>query len=261
VLCVAGTDSGGGAGLAADVRTAAALGCHPLLAVTAVTAQNSLGVAAVGPVPGTLIRSQIEAALGDIGADAVKIGMLGGAPAVRAVADALARFGARGVVLDPVLRATTGTALLDARGLALLVARLLPLADLVTPNLAEAAALLGRPVRGAAGMRAAAAGVLALGARAVLIKGGHLRGAPVDLFADAAGRLALLRGERVPTRHTHGTGCVLSTAIACLLARGEPLPDAVRGAKRFVTRAIRDAYPLGAGAGTIWPRAHAPGAR
>lgn len=254
VLCIGGTDSAGCSGLAADLRTVAALGGHGLLAVTAVTAQDTRAVHAVAPVPARAVRAQIEAVLADVGADAVKIGMLARAPAVRAVAAALARRGRARVVLDPVLRSTTGRALLDDSGRRLLIDLLLPLADLITPNLPEAEALLGHRVRGVAGMKAAARQLLDLGARAVLIKGGHRPGAAVDVFADASGAVSLST-PRIACDDTRGTGCVLSTACACYLAQQVPLGTAVRLAKTFVTAAIRHGYPLGSGAGPVDPTA------
>jgi hydroxymethylpyrimidine/phosphomethylpyrimidine kinase len=235
-----------------------------MLAITAVTAQDARGVRAVAPQPVRVVRAQLDAVLGGVGAHAVAVGMLANAAIVAAVAAALARHRAPHVVLDPVLRSTSGGELLDEAGRLALLGRLLPLAALVTPNLAEAGALLGRPVRGLRGMAAAAAGLRALGARAVLVKGGHLRGDAVDLLDDGT-RVLLLRGPRIATPNTRGTGCVLAAAIASRLARGETLVRAVRGAKAFVARAIRASYPLGAGAGPVDPFAgafrSAPGAR
>jgi hydroxymethylpyrimidine kinase/phosphomethylpyrimidine kinase len=252
VLAIAGLDPGGGAGLAADLRTVAALGGHGMAALTAVTVQDSREVRSVTALPARLVRAQVEAVLDDIGADAVKIGMLGSGAVVRAVAGALRARGAHPVVLDPVLRATSGRALLDGDGRALLVRLLFPLADLVTPNLPEASALLGRRVAGARQMPAAARALLDLGARAVLLKGGHLRGRPLDLFTDGVTTVTLA-GERIATPHTHGGGCVLASAIACFLARGATLVEAVRLGKRFVTAAIRASYRLGAGRGPVDP--------
>lgn len=252
VLCVGGTDSAGCSGLAADLRTVAALGGHGTLAVTAVTAQDTRGVGAVAPLAGRIVGEQISSVFQDPGAAAVKIGMLSGAPIARAVAAALAGRKGASVVLDPVLRSTTGATLLDAPGRRVLLEQLLPLADLVTPNLPETQALLGRPVRGVRGMIAAAASLLELGPRAVLVKGGHLRGEAVDVYADAAGT-RVLRAPRIPTLTTRGTGCVLSTACACFLAQGLTLPEAVLRAKAFVSRAIRHSYPLGRGRGPVDP--------
>jgi hydroxymethylpyrimidine/phosphomethylpyrimidine kinase len=254
VLCIAGSDSAGCAGAAIDLRTVAALGGHGLLAVTAVTAQDARGLRSSAPVAPRMVRAQIDAALGGIGAEAVKIGMLATAPIVRAVAAALEQHRRVPVVLDPVLRATAGGELLDLPGRRALLGRLLPLADLVTPNIPEAEALLGLPVRGIDGMTAAAEALLGIGARAVLIKGGHLRGDAVDVFADGS-RTLVLRARRIATRDTRGTGCVLSTAIACHLARGCTLPHAVRRGKAFVSAAIRGSYRVGAGRGPVNPDA------
>jgi len=252
VLCVAGTDSAGCSGLAADLRTVAALGGHGQLAVTAVTAQDTRGVNAVLPVSPRMVRAQIAAALGDGGTGAVKIGMLATAPIVRAVATALTRPGRGRVVLDPVLRSSTGRTLLDAAGQHALVELLLPLADLITPNIPEAEALLGHRIRGIAGMKAAARDLRERGARAVLVKGGHRRGEAVDVYADADETM-LLSASRIRCVDTRGTGCVLSTACACFLARGFTLPEAVRRAKAFVTAAIRCSYRLGRGPGPVNP--------
>jgi len=254
VLCVAGTDSSGCSGIAADLRTIAALGGHGQLAVTAVTAQDTCGVHAVAPVSALLVRTQITSVLGDAGTDAVKIGMLANAPIVRAVAAALARSAPARVVLDPVLRSTTGRTLLDDAGQRALIELLLPLADLMTPNLPEAEALLGHPIRGIAGMKAAARRLLDLGPRAVLLKGGHRRGEAVDVFADARETL-MLSAPRIASVDTRGTGCVLSTACACFLAQNCSLPEAVHRAKTFVTAAISHSYPLGRGQGPVNPTA------
>ena len=254
VLAIGGTDPCGGAGLAADVRTAAALGCHAMIAVTALTIQDSRSVREVAPVAPRRVRAQIAAALGDAGADCVKIGMLASAAVARAVADVLDAYQALPVVLDPVLRATTGRALLDGPGRSVLLRRLLPRAILVTPNLPEAEAILDRRIRRAVLMRVAAADLLARGARAVLLKGGHLAGDPVDVFADGR-RTLVLRRRRIPGVDPHGSGCVLASSIACFIARGASLADAVRLGRRFVAAAIRASYPLGAGAGPVNPLA------
>lgn len=252
VLCVAGSDSAGCSGIAADLRTVAALGGHGQIAVTAVTAQDTRGVYAIAPVSARMARIQIAAALADAGAEAVKIGMLANGRIVRAVAAALARRGRARVVLDPVLRSTTGRTLLDEPGQRALLELLLPLADLVTPNLPEAEKLLGFRITGIAGMKVAARKMRDLGARAVLLKGGHRRGAAVDVFADA-GETTVLSSPRIASVNTRGSGCVLSTACACFLAQGFTLPEAVRRAKAFVTSAIRHAYPLGRGPGPVNP--------
>jgi hydroxymethylpyrimidine/phosphomethylpyrimidine kinase len=225
-----------------------------MVAVTAVTAQDTCGVRAVAPISPRMVRAQIAAALEDVGADAVKIGMLATAQIVRTVAAALAGYGRIPLVVDPVLRSTTGRALLDDAGQRALAERLLPLADLITPNLPEAEALLGRPIRGIAGMVDAARGLRELGARAVLLKGGHRRGDAVDVFAGDTGTV-VLRAPRLATANTRGTGCVMSTACACFLAQGFSLPEVARRAKILVSDAIRNSYPLGDGRGPVNPTA------
>ena len=256
-LTVAGSDSGGGAGIQADLRTFAAHGVWGLSAVTAVTAQNTLGVQAVELVDPGLVRAQISSVAGDIGVGATKTGMLGAAAVVAAVATAVAEFGLRPLVVDPVTVSSGGTRLLDAAGVLALRHELLPRADLVTPNLAEAAALAGMagPIRDRAEMEAAATALLGLGAGAVLVTGGHLSGpdAP-DLLVVRGHHPVWLEGARLEARHTHGTGCVLSAAIAARLARGEPLSEAVAGAKEFVRRAIVAGVGLGGGVGPVGPR-------
>ena len=254
VLCVAGSDSSGCAGVAADVRTVAALGGHGMLAITAVTAQDARGVRALTPVPSRTVRAQMDACFGFGGTPVVKIGMLANAAVVRAVSAVIALRRPPFTVLDPVLRATTGRELLDAAGRLALVERLLPLTDLVTPNLPEAEALLGRTVRGIGGMIEAARALHERGARAVLLKGGHRRGDAVDVFTDGAATL-VLRAPRLATPNTRGTGCVLSTAIACHLACGLALQEAVCRGKAFVTEALRGSYPLGPLRGPVHPSA------
>jgi hydroxymethylpyrimidine/phosphomethylpyrimidine kinase len=240
-LTVAGSDSGGGAGVQADLRTFAAHGVWGLSAVTAVTAQNTLRVEAVEVLPPQIVRAQMAAVASDFGVGAMKTGMLGGSEVVRAVAEAVRDLALRPLVVDPVAVASTGAALLGPGGMEALRSELLPLADLVTPNLAEAAALAGtaEPVTDRAGMEQAAAALLALGAGAVLVTGGHLDepGSP-DLLLAAGGPPVWLEGERLSGRNLHGTGCVLSAAITARLARGESLLDAVRGAKAYLARAI-----------------------
>jgi hydroxymethylpyrimidine/phosphomethylpyrimidine kinase len=243
-LTVAGSDSGGGAGVQADLRTFAAHGVWGLSAVTAVTAQNPRRVEAVEVLPPEIVRAQIMAVAAHFTVGALKTGMLGGPEVVEAVAKAVRDLHLHPLVVDPVAVATSGASLLGPEGLEVLRAELLPLADLVTPNLSEAAALAGTaagagPITDRAGMEAAAEALLALGARAVLVTGGPLEeeGAPDLLVTDEAGPV-WLEGERLSGRTTHGTGCVLSAAITARLARGETREDAVRGAKTYLTRAI-----------------------
>jgi hydroxymethylpyrimidine/phosphomethylpyrimidine kinase len=240
-LTVAGSDSGGGAGVQADLRTFAAHGVWGLSAVTAVTAQNTLAVEAVEVLPPEIVRAQMAAVATDIGVGATKTGMLGKADVVRAVAEAVRRLRLHPLVVDPVAVSSTGATLLDPGGLDALRAELLPLADLVTPNLSEAAALTGTggAITDRAGMEEAGWALLALGARAVLVTGGHLdeAGAP-DLLLAGDGVPVWLEGERLHGRNTHGTGCVLSAAITARLARGETLDEAVRAAKTYLVQAI-----------------------
>ena len=251
LLVIAGSDSSAGAGLQADLKTAQAFGVYAQTVVTAVTAQDSDGVRAVEAVSPALVKAQIAAALGDIGADAVKIGMLANAGIARAVAGALA--GRRlPLVLDPVLASSSGHALLDRAGLEILKSQLLPAAELVTPNLDECEMLVGLRPQDESGMRKAAQAFASLGAANILFKGGHGSGPTVrDVLAQAGGKLMTFESPRQDTRHTHGTGCALSTAIACGLALGRPLEDAVREAHAFVQNAIRTAPGLGRGQGPL----------
>jgi hydroxymethylpyrimidine kinase/phosphomethylpyrimidine kinase/thiamine-phosphate diphosphorylase len=247
-LTVAGSDPSGGAGVQADLRVFAALDVVGLSAISAITVQNSQGVRAVYPVPAEQLAAQLEAILSDVPVRAVKIGMLGDRAPVEATAEALRWFRPPNVVLDPVLASTGGVPLLTAGGREALLDALLPLCDLVTPNLQELGALAGRP--GSEEDTAAAAGeLLRRGARAVLVKGGHQPGPPIDtLFVPAAPPVEF-QGERVETAHTHGTGCLLSAAVAAHLARGEALVEAIRQAKELLTRALRHPVTLGRGRG------------
>jgi hydroxymethylpyrimidine/phosphomethylpyrimidine kinase len=247
-LTIAGSDSGGGAGLQADLKTFAAHGVYGLTAVTAVTAQNSLGVTAVLPMPPDLVAKQIDAVISDFGAAATKIGMLATADIVRAVASAIDRHQLRNVVLDTVMVAKGGAPLLDDDAVLVMRERLLPLAAVITPNIPEAERLTGRRISSPAGMREAARALISAGARAVVVKGGHLDGPAVDVFDDGQ-TLTELAADRVPGRHTHGTGCTFSSAIAARLALGDDLGTAVAIAKAYVTRAIAAAPGLGSGHG------------
>jgi len=249
-LTVAGSDSGGGAGIQADLKTFAALGVYGASAITALTAQNTRGVTAIHQVPAEFVTAQIDAVFSDFAVGAVKIGMLGSAEVAVAVAAALEQWKAPNVVLDPVMIATSGDRLIDDATADVLRRVLLRRARVVTPNLPEAAALLGAAV--AADERAMAAQaekILALGAQAVLIKGGHGAGAEsVDLLLDG-GSVTRLAAPRIATRNTHGTGCTLSSAIAAELAKGADLGVAVRRAKDFVSAAIAAADRLAIGQG------------
>ncbi len=253
VLAIAGSDSGGGAGIQADIKTITALGGYAATAITALTAQDTHGVHDILRVPPAFVAHQIALVLDDIGADAVKTGMLGDAATIRAVCDTLAAH-APGValVVDPVLRATGGgPPLLADAALETLRRQLLPMASVITPNLAEAAALSGRAVRDRAGMHDAARALLALGVPAVLLTGGHLAGGTVvDLLVTPAGAEEFA-APRIETRHTHGTGCTLASAVATGLAQRMELRDAVIRARAYVRAAIAAAPGYGGGQGPL----------
>jgi len=267
VLSIAGSDPSGGAGIQADLKTFSALGVYGMAVPTALTAQNTLAVSAIYDVGATAVRTQLEAVFADIRVDAVKIGMLGSAAVARTVADVLRDVAPPFVVLDPVLRASTGRDLLDGDALAVVLDELMPLATVITPNAAEAALLLGEQttrVSTPAAARDAARALVARGARAALVTGGHLESADevVDVLHDGTSvtefRIARERGSG-----THGTGCTLSSAIAAWLARGATLSDACEAAQRFVAAAIAHAAELDAGQGSgpvnplgeLWSRA------
>jgi hydroxymethylpyrimidine/phosphomethylpyrimidine kinase len=249
VLAVAGSDSGGGAGIQADLKTMLAAGVHGMTVVTAVTAQNSLGVQGYWELPPEAVRAQLRSVLDDIGVDAVKTGMLASAAIVAAVCDELADVGAP-LVVDPVAVSKHGDSLLADGTLAVIRDRLLPLATVVTPNLLEAELLTGLTITDEDGMLAAARLISTMGPQWVLVKGGHLAGDPVDLLFDGSSATRL-PGERIPGRHTHGTGCTLASAVASWLAMGEDMPGAVKSAREYVTGAIAAGFPLGAGIGPV----------
>jgi hydroxymethylpyrimidine/phosphomethylpyrimidine kinase len=239
VLSIAGSDSGGGAGIQADLKTFAALGCYGMTAVTALTAQNTLGVAGIHAVPPEFLKAQIRAVVEDIGVDAVKLGMLHAPEVVETVAWAIDHYKLPNVVLDPVMVATSGDRLIAADTVAVLVRELFPRAVLVTPNLDEAELLVGHAIDGVDALDGAARELLALGARAVLLKGGHLPGDEVgDLLAQANGDRLRLASARIASRNLHGTGCTLSSAIAAHLALGCDLPQAVERARGYVVAAL-----------------------
>ena len=253
LLAIAGSDSGGGAGIQADIKTASAFGAYAMTAVTAITAQDTTRVGAIHPVPAAVVREQIERCLSDIGADAIKIGMLGSGEVARAVAETIAKLAAAiPRVVDPVMISTSGAALADEATLAVLKAEMFPGATLVTPNLPEAEKLCGFALRTGEELLRAGEMLLSLGPQAVLIKGGHGGSDTVSdlLFTRGASPRAFI-AKRIETRHTHGTGCTLSTAIACGLGRGMELGDAVQRAHDFVQSAIRTAPGFGAGSGPI----------
>jgi hydroxymethylpyrimidine/phosphomethylpyrimidine kinase len=249
VLAVAGSDSGGGAGIQADLKTMLACGVHGMSVVTAVTAQNSVGVCDVWQVPVEAVLAQLDAVLDDIGVDAIKTGMLGSAEIVSAVAGRLAPIGAP-VVVDPVGLSSTGQTLLTDEGLRALRDELLPRATVVTPNLTEVEQLTGFVVRREEDLRAAAEAVLALGPQWVLVTGGHLAGDAVDLLTDGSAE-HVLRAPRIDNPNTHGTGCTLASAITSQLALGDDVVTAVTRAKDYVTGAIAAGFPLGVGPGPV----------
>jgi hydroxymethylpyrimidine/phosphomethylpyrimidine kinase len=249
-LTIAGSDSGGGAGIQADLKTFSAFRVFGTSVLAALTAQNSLGVHGVFNVPPEFVARQIDAVLSDIGADAVKIGMLSTAPIIRAVAEQLSAHGPRPIVLDPVMIAKSGDALLEPDARAALISDMLPLAEVVTPNLHEAATLTGMAVSTEADMEEAARRIRGLGPRNVLVKGGHLKDAATDILWDGR-NMRRFTAPRLDSPHTHGTGCTLSAAIAAGLARGRALDDAVEEAKRYVTAAIEAGFQAGRGVGAL----------
>lgn len=239
VLCIAGSDSGGGAGIQADLKTFSALGCFGMTAITALTAQNTTGVRAIHGVPPAMLRDQIDAVVQDIGVDAVKIGMLHSPEIVLTVAQALEQHRLQQVVFDPVMVATSGAKLITDEAIAVLVAELFPRATVITPNLDEAALLVRQPLLTPQDMVQAAQTLIGQGARAVLLKGGHLSGDEVvDVLLVAGSEPIWMQAPRIATANTHGTGCTLSSAIAAHLALGLALPDAVQAARVFVRGAL-----------------------
>jgi hydroxymethylpyrimidine/phosphomethylpyrimidine kinase len=256
VLSIAGFDPSSGAGITADVKTAASHGCFALTCITAVTVQTTHGVHRMEPIGGEIVSETLFELAADLPIHAVRIGMLGSAEAGDAVANFLETTKLPNIVLDPILRSSSGTDLLDRKGTEILRQRLLPLATLVTPNLAEAAALTAQPVSGIEEMRLAGRELLRLGARHVVVTGGHLEGDAIDLLLwRPEGSEEVfeeeLRGERIASSSTHGTGCAFATSVACHLARGFRVPEAVAGAKEFVRSAIEHATPLGHGKGPM----------
>jgi hydroxymethylpyrimidine/phosphomethylpyrimidine kinase len=252
VLIAAGSDSGGGAGIQADIKTVTALGGYAMTAVTALTAQNTLGVFGILPVDPAFVRRQMELVLADLGADAVKTGMLHDAAVIDAVADMLeAQAPTVPLVVDPVLIAKGGAALLEDAALATLKRRLVPRAAVLTPNAPEAAALTGLEVRDLDGMKRAAERLRAMGAASVLVKGGHVDGDTVRDVLATSDALRVFEAPRISTRHTHGTGCTLASAIATGLAQGMPLLNAVERARAYLREAIRTAPGFGRGNGPL----------
>ena len=250
VLTIAGSDSGGGAGIQADLKTIASLGCYGMTAITAITAQNTMGVTAIHGVPPEILKAQLQAVLDDIGVDAVKIGMLRSPEIVEVVAWAIDHYKLGNVVLDPVMVATSGDTLVGQDTIKVLVRELFGRALIVTPNLDEAALLLGHPIDSIAELDGAAVELLGLGAKSALLKGGHLAGDDlVDVLAQPDHALIRLQSQRIESRNVHGTGCTLSSAIACFLALGLELPEAVTQARSYILRAIEKGARIRTGHG------------
>jgi hydroxymethylpyrimidine/phosphomethylpyrimidine kinase len=249
-LTIAGSDSGGGAGIQADLKTFSAFRVFGMSVITAVTAQNSLGVQGVENLPPAFVALQLRSVLSDFGAGAAKCGMLSTAPIIEAVAATLADAPVEKLVVDPVMVAKAGDVLLQPDARQALIERVLPLALVVTPNLPEAESLAGIPVASRPDMEEAARRIHRLGPRYVLVKGGHLKGDAIDLLWNGKAFTAF-RAPRIDSGNTHGTGCTLSAAIAAGLARGQAIGDAIRDAKAYVTRAIREGFAAGRGVGQL----------
>jgi hydroxymethylpyrimidine/phosphomethylpyrimidine kinase len=255
VLTIAGSDSGGGAGIQADLKTIGANGCYGMSVITALTAQNTVGVSGIHGVPIDFVRLQMEAVLSDIGTDAVKIGMLFSPELITTVAEQLKNFHVTNIVLDPVMIATSGDKLLQDEAIDALKNLLIPMAAIITPNLPEASVLLGREITSPAMVHEAARELCRLGCTNVLIKGGHHEGQTSDdcLFLGETEELIQLPAKRIETRNTHGTGCTLSSAIASAIAKGYDIVEAVRAAKEYITGAIDSGagYSIGKGHGPV----------
>jgi hydroxymethylpyrimidine/phosphomethylpyrimidine kinase len=255
ILTIAGSDSGGGAGIQADLKAITLLDGYGMSVLTALTAQNTLGVQAIHEVPARFVERQIDSVLSDIGADAIKTGMLTNKEIVEVVAKKIEQYGIETVVVDPVMISKSGAPLLRKDAQKALIKRLIPLAWVVTPNLFEASVLTGMKVNSLEGMRKAAVQIWELGAKNVVVKGGHLKGKAIDILFDGT-NYAEIESPRIETKNTHGTGCTFASAIATLLARGEAVPEAVRKAKIFITMAIQSSFNLGKGTGPTNPSAY-----
>jgi hydroxymethylpyrimidine/phosphomethylpyrimidine kinase len=245
-LTIAGSDSGAGAGIQADLKTFAALGVYGTSVITAITAQNTVKVTKVFELNPDLVAAQIDAVIEDIGAEALKTGMLANTAIIEMVAAKIRQYRLKNLVVDPVMVAKSGDLLLRRDAIEALRSRLIPLAQVVTPNLPEAEELTGMKLTREKDFKEAVRRISAMGAKNVVIKGGHRRGPAIDLFFDGK-KMHLLRSPRMRTRHTHGTGCTFSAAIAAYLAKGEPVETAVSRAKRYITAAIRRGFAIGSG--------------
>ena len=255
VLTIAGSDSGGGAGIQADLKTFAAIGCYGMSVITALTAQNTRGVTAIHALPPSFAVEQMTAVFTDIGADAVKIGMLYSAELIEAVTETLNKYRARNIVLDPVMVAQSGDKLVQDDAIQAIKDYLMPVADVVTPNLPEAEVLLGQKIESLEDMQRAARALAQFGGRSILIKGGHLEASKSTdlLYLTEEDRFVTLEAERVDSRNNHGTGCTLSSAIAAHIAKGDRIEDAVSKAKTYIQNAIRAGaeYKIGHGHGPV----------
>ena len=255
VLTIAGSDSGGGAGIQADLKTFAANECYGFSVLTALTAQNTQGVTAIHAVPANFVEAQMDAVLTDIGTDAIKIGMLFSAELIEVIAGQLKKYGAEKIILDPVMVAQSGDKLLQDDAIQAIKEYLMPLADVVTPNIPEAEVLIDRDIRGLDDMQTAAKSLAECGSRSILIKGGHLEDNDSTdlLYLPAEDRFVRLEAQRIASNNNHGTGCTLSSAIASYMARGNDIEDAVRKAKTYIQNAIRAGaeYTIGHGHGPV----------
>ena len=251
VLIIAGSDSGGGAGIQADIKTITALGGYAATAITAITVQNTLGVSAVHPIPVDIVEAQARAVLDDIGADVIKTGMLGTSELVNSVSELLANYPDIPLVLDPVMVATSGDTLVDEGAVAAIRDRLLPRAALITPNAPETEKLTGLPVTTTQEQAEAGRKLVEMGAAAALIKGGHLSGSTITDVLVTADMTMVFETERQETRNTHGTGCTLASAIATSLAKGSSLPDSIEAGGNYLSEAIRRAPGFGSGHGPV----------
>jgi hydroxymethylpyrimidine/phosphomethylpyrimidine kinase len=256
ILTIAGSDSGGGAGIQADLKAITLLGGYGMSVITALTAQNTVGVQAIHEVPARFVEKQIDSVLSDIGVDAVKTGMLANQEIIDVVSKKIRQYKVKKLVLDPVMISKSGAPLLQKDAQGALIKKMIPLALIITPNLMEASVLAGFEVSSVEGMRKAAQRIHQLGAKHVVVKGGHLRGSAMDLLYDGA-RYQEIETPRIETKNTHGTGCTFASAIATLLARGEPVSEAVRKAKIFITLAIQSSFSLGKGIGPTNPSVYA----
>ncbi|MDO4711949.1 MAG: bifunctional hydroxymethylpyrimidine kinase/phosphomethylpyrimidine kinase [Peptostreptococcaceae bacterium] len=250
VLTIAGSDCSGGAGIQADLKTMTMYKVFGMSVITAITAQNTLGIAAIHPVPCDIIAAQLDAVWSDLPPDAVKIGMIPDAPSIRVLVDKLKKYRARNIILDPVGASTSGTKLIGDGAYEILTEELMPLATLITPNLSEAEKISGIKIASIDEMIFAGRAIRQKIGTDILIKGGHLEKSKTDILFTEKGEI-LFEGENIPNPNTHGTGCTLSSAIACGLALGKNIADAVRDAKRYVALAIRDGLDLGGGCGPL----------